>query len=73
MSKTILQDDLLGPSDAGEYIGGIKPQTLAVWRCSGRHDLPFIKVGNRVFYRRSALDAWLESRTMTHTGELATL
>ena len=40
-----------------------KPGTLAVWRSTGRHNLPFIKVGRNVRYRRADLEAWLEERT----------
>jgi len=62
-------DPLRKPPWAAEYLN-VQVQTLAMWRSSGRHDLPFIKVGRRVMYRQSDLDAWLESRRVTHTGQL---
>ncbi len=40
--------------------------TLSVWRSTGRHALPFIKVGYSIRYSRDALDAWLENRTRTN-------
>jgi len=43
---------------------------LTVWRCTGRHNLPFVKVGRRVMYRREALDRWIDARTGTSTGQL---
>lgn len=49
---------------------GVGAQTLAVWRSTGRHALPFVKVGRRVRYRVADLQAWLERRTATHTGSL---
>jgi len=41
---------------------GIKPQTLAYWRCVGRYDLPYIKVGKNCRYRLSDIEAFIESR-----------
>jgi excisionase family DNA binding protein len=70
MSSVLSPGNLLSPAEAAELLG-VKTQTLAVWRCSGRHGLPFIKVGNFVKYRRSDLERWLEERTFVHTGEAA--
>ncbi len=57
---------LLNRVDAAAYIG-VEPQTLAAWASAGRYNLPFVKVGRKVYYRRVDLDAWLESRTQTQT------
>jgi excisionase family DNA binding protein len=62
--KDQLTDHLLTPPEAAAYIG-VTENTLSVWRCTGRYKIPFIKVGRLVRYRRSDLDAWLESRTRT--------
>ena len=48
-------DPLLNPPQAAEYLG-LTEGTLSVWRCTGRYNLPFIKVGRMVKYRKSALD-----------------
>lgn len=37
--------------------------TLANWRCSKRYDLPFVKVGNRVRYRMSDIEAFSRRHT----------
>ena len=37
--------------------------TLSVWRSTGRYNLPFLKIGRKVRYRRSAIDAWMAART----------
>lgn len=58
-----MQNNLLSNTEAAEYIG-VSPNTLEVWRCTKRYDLPYIKVGRIVKYRREALDAFLESRTI---------
>lgn len=55
-------DPLLNPKEAAEYIG-VSVDTLSVWRCVGRYDIPFIKVGRLVKYRKSGLDAFLDRRT----------
>lgn len=59
-------NDLLTDKGAAQYLG-LAGGTLAVWRSSGRYQIPFIKIGTRVRYRRSDLDAWLESRTQKAT------
>lgn len=54
----------LTETEAAAYIG-VKPQTLAVWRSTGRYGLPFIRVGNRrVQYWQTDLDAWLDQQTV---------
>ncbi len=60
--------ELLTPNQAAEYLG-VKAQTLAVWRSTGRYGLRFIKVGKRVQYSLADLDSFLDANTMTHTGE----
>ncbi len=52
--------DRLTQAQAAEYLGLINPKTLAVWRSTNRYDLPFYKIGNLVFYRRSDCDDFLE-------------
>lgn len=57
---------LLNREQAAAYLS-VASQTLAVWASSGRHDLPYIRVGRAVRYRIRDLDAWLESRVRTRT------
>jgi len=54
--------DLLDDKAAADLLD-VSPGTLSVWRSTGRYNLPFLKVGRKVRYRREALLAWLESRT----------
>lgn len=58
---------LLTRDEAAEYLG-VKPQTLSVWACAKRYELPYVKVGRLVRYRRDDLDSWLESRTARGNG-----
>lgn len=36
-----------------------------VWnRCCPRGDLPCVRIGSRLLFRRSDIDSWVESRTV---------
>ena len=59
---------LLSPEQAAEMLG-LKPQTLSVWRCSGRYDLPFVRVGRLVKYRLADIEDFIERQTFLSTGE----
>lgn len=56
-------DPLFDNKQAAEYIG-VAPQTLDVWRSTKRYLIAYVKVGTKVKYRKSALDAFLASRTV---------
>jgi len=49
---------MLDRKAAAEFLG-IKEQTLAVWACTKRYDLPFIKIGRRVMYLITDLVAFI--------------
>lgn len=61
-AKAILSpnDPLLTNGEAAAYLK-LQPGTLTVWRCTKRRDIPFIRVGRKILYRQSALDAFLLS------------
>jgi len=61
--------ELLTRREAAAYIG-VSEQTLAIWKCSSRYDLPVIKVGRLVKYRRSELDAFLRRHTWNSGMEM---
>ncbi len=61
-------EPLLNDVEAAAILG-VKPQTLRIWRSTGRYPVPFIRVGRLVKYRRADLEKWLGSRTVTSTGE----
>jgi excisionase family DNA binding protein len=58
------QDELLDESATALALK-VKPQTLSVWRMTGRYGLPFVRVGRSIRYRKSDIDAWLASRVVT--------
>ena len=55
---------LMTPVEAAEYLG-VSANSLETWRCTNRYALKYVKVGGRVKYRQSDLDAFLAARTVT--------
>jgi excisionase family DNA binding protein len=55
--------DLLTEDEAAALLR-VEPQTLRLWRATGRYGLPFVKVGRCVRYRRCDLEKWIESRVI---------
>ncbi len=49
---------LLSRKEAAKYLG-ISEQTLAIWKCAKRYDLPFVKIGRLIKYRKADLDAFI--------------
>ena len=52
----------LTPSEAAEALG-VTTGTLAVWRCTKRYQLPFVRVGSKIFYRAEDIQSFLDNRT----------
>jgi excisionase family DNA binding protein len=66
LNKTIQKTSgLFTEAEAADYLD-LAPSTLSVWRATKRYPLKYIKVGRLVRYRRSDLEAWLESRTQNN-------
>lgn len=63
---TIDKQILLTPEQTA-LILNISEGTLSVWRCTGRYDLPFIKIGRAVRYKKSDIDLFINNRTHNHT------
>ncbi|MBS2005759.1 MAG: helix-turn-helix domain-containing protein [Cyanobacteria bacterium SZAS TMP-1] len=53
-----VSSELLSRADAAAYLGVAK-QTLAIWACTKRYDLPYVKVGRLVKYRKADLDQFI--------------
>lgn len=54
---------LLNPADVADLLG-IKVETLQIWRCNHRYNLPYVKIGGRVRYKVSDVEKFIESRTV---------
>ena len=58
---TLLQkfeSDLLTREQAAAYLG-VAVQTLAMWKWAKRYDLPFVRIGRLIKYKRSDLDSFI--------------
>jgi predicted DNA-binding transcriptional regulator AlpA len=55
------QDDLLLNQEQAAVVIGVKPPTLAMWRHRGKGPR-YSKIGRSAFYRRSAIEAWLDAQ-----------
>jgi excisionase family DNA binding protein len=60
-AQTLL-NELLSAAEVADLLG-ISVSTLAIWRCTGRYPLAYVKVGRLVRYRRGDVEAFLEQRT----------
>jgi excisionase family DNA binding protein len=45
---------------------GVTTSTLAVWRCTKRYPLRYVKIGGKVRYRQSDLVQFIEVRTVNN-------
>ncbi len=62
MKTKSINPERMTTEQAAEYIG-YAASTLAGWRNQCREDgPPYSKPGGKVFYRKSALDRWLDTR-----------
>jgi Helix-turn-helix domain len=60
--------ELLTESKTAELLGLRNPKTLAVWRCTKRYDLPYVKYGRSVRYRLKDVRAFIESHLVLLHG-----
>lgn len=58
-----LTSNLTPPECAAAELG-VSPQTLAIWRSTGRYDLPYVKIGRKVFYKAEDIQAFIDRRTV---------
>jgi len=61
---TYSDNTLLSRSQAAEFLG-VKTDTLAVWACTKRYDLPYIKIGRSVKYKYSDLLEFIENNKIS--------
>lgn len=62
LSKASLnQSQIFDRKTAAKYLG-VSPNTLAVWACTKRYNLKYIKIGRAVRYRLLDLEKFVEER-----------
>lgn len=54
---------LLTTDQAAELVGA-KPQTLSIWRCSGRQHIPYVRIGRLVRYREQDVLDWIDKNVV---------
>ena len=54
---------LLTPAETARVLG-VKEDTLTVWRCQKRYDLPYVKVGRHVRYKVEDVAEFIERQTI---------
>lgn len=57
---------LLSQKEAAEYLG-TTVGTLNTWRHYGKNTIPFVRWGNRIRYRKSDPDTWIENNLQKPT------
>ena len=61
--KTIEPRELLTEREAAARLGLKNHQTLAVWRCTKRYNLAFIRVGRHIKYDAAEIERFLNQNT----------
>ena len=71
MSKptSLEQRGYLCEADAANFVGA-KASTLRAWRVKGRGPR-YYKIGGKIFYRESDLEAWIEAQVRGSTSDVA--
>jgi excisionase family DNA binding protein len=54
--------ELLSRKEAAQYLG-VKQQTLAVWLCTKRYNIPVVRIGRLVKYKKTDLDAFIHQQS----------
>lgn len=68
LKKTSKTQRLLTPKEAASYLGA-SLSALSNWRHLGRHELPFVRWGRCVRYRKEDLDAWIQSHVVNSNNK----
>ena len=58
---SVFTNPLMTPEEVAEYLG-LEVETLNVWRCTKRYNLPYTKIGRLVRYRAEDVEAFVTSR-----------
>ena len=59
------ETDLLSPNETAQILK-LSVDTLAVWRTNKTYDIPYVKVGRLVRYKRADIEAFIKSRTCNY-------
>ena len=62
-----LHPTLLNSAEAAQMLG-VMPHTLEVWRSTGRHRLPYVKIGRLVRYQLEDISEFIAANTFDRHG-----
>lgn len=68
-NRPLSSNEFLSRGEAAQYLG-IKKRTLEIWAMTGRHEIPYIKIGRSTRYRKSDLDNLILRRTFPSSKEV---
>jgi hypothetical protein len=57
-------DDVLLDTEAAAAFLGLAPATLDIWRCTGRYNLAFVRIGRSIKYTKRHLKQFIARRTV---------
>ncbi|KAF2988778.1 hypothetical protein MJC1_04146 [Methylocystis sp. MJC1] len=67
-AKSLNYKRLLSPLETA-HILGVSVSTLAKWRMTGLDGPNFVKLGSRVKYDLTTVEAWIRTRARTSTSD----
>ena len=62
-------DDLIGVAELGKYLGGVSKYWI--YQRTAGNEIPFVKVGHMIRFRRSEIDRWLSTRSIPAVSPLS--
>jgi len=62
-------DDLMGVIELGKYLGGVSRDWI--YQRTAGNEIPFVKVGRMIKFRRSDIDRWLSTRSVPAVSPLS--
>ena len=62
-------DDLMGVAELGKYLGGVSRDWI--YQRTAGNEIPFVKVGRMIKFRRSDIDRWLSTRSVPAVSPLS--
>ncbi|MDA8179572.1 MAG: helix-turn-helix domain-containing protein [Deltaproteobacteria bacterium] len=62
-------DDLMGVAELGKYLGGVSRDWI--YQRTAGNEIPFVKVGRMIKFRRSDIDRWLSARSVPTVAPLS--
>lgn len=62
-------DDLMGVAELGKYLGGVSRDWI--YQRTAGNEIPFVKVGRMIKFRRADIDRWLSTRSVPAVSPLS--